>query len=215
MDATARDGFARLTAIIPLAARQAALPPAWPAAHRAILAGYAADGRPPRRADLSAMPGIDDADALLARLDGDDMVVLDATGEITGAYPFTSETTPHTAIVGGASVHAMCAVDALAIAPMLGTATRIDSRCALSGTPVRVVMDGPAVTECIPGRPLVGIHWAPASGHTAHSLCRQMLFLADEATAHQWQADAPDARRLYTLRQAIDLGAAFFVPLLA
>ena len=215
MDATARDGFARLTAIIPLAARQAALPPAWRAAHRAILASYAADGRPPRRVDLAAMPGIDDADTLLARLDGDDMVVLDATGEIAGAYPFTSETTPHTVTVGGASVHAMCAVDALSVAPMLGTATRIDSRCAVSGAPVRVVMEGLAVTECTPAGPLVGIHWAAASGHTAHSLCRQMLFLADEATAQQWQADAPDARRLYTLRQAIDLGAAFFVPLLA
>ena len=66
-----------------------------------------------------------------------------------------------------------------------------------------------------PDDPWVGIHWAPACGHTAHSLCRQMLFLADEATAHQWQADAPDARHLYTLRQAIDLSAAFFVPLLA
>jgi mercuric reductase len=215
MDATARDGFARLTKIIPLATRQAALPPAWRAAHRAILVGYAVDGRPPRRADLAAMPGIDDADALLARLDGDDMVVLDATGEIAGAYPFTSEATPHTVTLGDATLHAMCAVDALSVAPMLGCTARVDSRCAVSDVPVCVAMDGLAVTECTPAELWVGIHWAPACGHTAHSLCRQMLFLAGGANAEAWQATAPEARRCYTLRQAIDLGAAFFVPLLA
>jgi hypothetical protein len=215
MDATARDGLERLTAIIPLAAHQAALPAAWRAAHRAILAGYAADGRPPRRADLAAMPGIDDADALLERLADDDMLVRDSAGEIAGAYPFTSEATPHTVTLGDTTVHAMCAVDALSVAPMLGCTARVDSRCAVGATPVRVVMQGMAMTECSPTEPWVGIHWAEASGHTAHSLCRQMLFLADAATAEPWRAEAPEARRLYTLRQAIDLGAAFFVPLLA
>ncbi len=213
MDATARDGLERLTAIIPLAARQAALPAAWRAMHRAILAGYAAEGRPPRRADLAA--ATQEIEALLAQLDDDDMIVRDAHGEISGAYPFTSEATPHRVTLGEVTVHAMCAVDALAVAPMLGCATRVDSHCAVSHAPVQVSMDGLAITAQAPDDPWVGIHWAPASGHTAHSLCRQMLFLADAPTAEAWRGAAPDARRLYTLRQAIDLGAAFFVPLLA
>lgn len=215
MDAIARDGFDRLTAIVPLAARQRALPPAWREAHRAILAGYAAAGRPPRLRDLAARPGIEDAEALLARLAGDDLVVRDAAGEIVGAYPFTDEATPHRVGIGAVSVHAMCAVDALAVAPMLGCATRVDSACAVSGLPVQVSMEGLDVTACAPAEPHVGIHWARPSGHTAHSLCRQMLFLADGATAASWQAEAPELRRVYTLRQAIELGAAFFVPLLA
>ncbi len=215
MDANARDGLERLTAIIPLAAHQAALPPSWRAAHRAILAGYAADGRPPRRADIAAMPGIDDVGALLERLAGDDMVVCDDAGEIAGVYPFTSEATPHSVAVGSTVVQAMCAVDALSVAPMFQTITRIDSRCAVSDLPIQVAMDGMSVTQCTPAEPVIGIHWADPCGHTAHSLCRQMLFLADAATAEKWRSDAPDARRLYTLRQAVDLGAAFFVPLLA
>ena len=215
MDANARDGLERLTAIIPLAARQAALSAEWRAAHRAILTGYAAEGRPPSRGDLAASLGIDAIDALLERLAGDDMIVLDTAGEIAGAYPFTSEATPHTVSVGDARVHAMCAVDALSVAPMLGCTTRVDSRCAVRDAPIHVSMDGLAVTGCTPTAPWVGIHWADPCGHTAHSLCRQMLFLADAATAEAWQAEAPDARRIYTLRQAIDLGATFFVPLLA
>ncbi len=215
MDAHARDGYDRLTAIIPLARRQAALPTAWRSAHRAILAGYAGDGRPPSLADLERLPGIDDAKALLSRLAGDDMAVLDDNGKIVGAYPFTSETTPHRVAVGGHAVQAMCAVDALAMAPMLKCVTRVDSSCEVSGQPVQVAMAGQAVTARHPIAPRVGIHWAPACGHTAHSLCRQMIFLADEEAVAGWRAEAPEARRIYTLEQAAALGAAFFVPLLA
>ncbi len=215
MDDHARDGYTRLTAIVPLAARQRALPEAWRAAHRAILAGWAVDGRPPTRRDLAGRPGVDDADALLARLAEDDMVVRDAAGEISGAYPFSRETTPHRVTLGAVAVHAMCAVDALAMAPMFDAATQIDSACAVTGRPLRITMQGLATATDDPGTLRVGIHWAPACGHTAHSLCRQMVFLADADAAASWQAEARDARRLYTLEQAVDLGAAFFVPLLA
>ncbi|RLA37134.1 MAG: hypothetical protein DRR03_02900 [Gammaproteobacteria bacterium] len=214
MDAHARDGFDRLTAIVPLASRQAALPTAWRTAHRAILGGYASAGRPPSRLDLEHLPGIDDAHALLTRLADDDLVVLDGAGEIVGAYPFTSEPTPHRVHVAGVAIHAMCAVDALAVAPMFDCATHIDSSCALSGQPVRVAMEGRVIAAPRPIAPRIGIHWATVSGHTAHSLCRQMLFLADNDRAAIWQAEAPEARRIYTLEQAVDLGAAFFMPLL-
>ena len=215
MDAHARDGFDRLTAIIPLARCQAALPVAWRSAHRAILMGYADDGRPPSPADLEHLPGIDDAGALLSRLAADDMTVLDDDGKIVGAYPFTSEATPHCVIIAGVAVHAMCAVDALSMAPMFDRTTQIDSSCAISGQPLRISMDGITISARQPAALRVGIHWAPASGHTAHSLCRQMLFLLDEEAAAGWQAEVPEARRVYSLEQATALGAAFFVPLLA
>ena len=109
----------------------------------------------------------------------------------------------------------MCAVDALAMAAMLDCVSRVDSCCAVSGRPVQVAMTGQAVTANHPTAPRVGIHWAPACGHTAHSLCRQMIFLADEEVAAGWRAEATEARRIYTLEQAAALGAAFFVPLLA
>ncbi|MDX1592759.1 MAG: alkylmercury lyase family protein [Gammaproteobacteria bacterium] len=216
MDDHARDGYRRLNAIVPLAERRDALPPAWRRAHREILAGFARDCRPPSRRDLALMAWIDDAGALLDRLAADDLAVVDAAGEIAGAYPFTTEPTPHRVTLGPVEVHAMCAVDALAIAPMLDVATRIDSVCAVTGTPVRVRMRGMEIREATPATLRVGIHWAkPARGPTAHSLCRRMLFLADAAAARGWQAEAPESRRLYTLGQAVDLGAAFFVPLYA
>jgi mercuric reductase len=190
------------------------LPAAWRNAHRAILSAYAASGRPPGRAELAALPGIGDVAALLGRLAGDDLAVLDADGEIAGAYPFTSEATPHRVAVDGVAVHAMCAVDALAMAPMLGSDTTIDSACAASGRPTRVAMRGEAIVEASPATLRVGIHWAAVSGHTAHGLCRNMVFLADAESASSWRDEAPDARIVYSLAQATDLGAAFFVPLL-
>ena len=59
----------------------------------------------------------------------DDLVHTDRDGEITVAYPFSGRPTGYLVrFEGGHEVHAMCAIDALGIAPMFRVPIEIESR---------------------------------------------------------------------------------------
>ncbi|MEZ5541950.1 MAG: alkylmercury lyase family protein [Pseudomonadota bacterium] len=207
--------LAQLNSLLPLAAHQTALAPALQSLHRDILRGFAERGLPPTRAEIAARPDIGDVDAALARLAGDDLVVLDtAGGGVTGAYPFTTEARVHRVQVGGHTVHAMCALDALSVAPMFGVETRIDSRCHVSGQAIAIHMRGADVLTAQPPAPWLGIRWQATSGCAAQSLCLEMVFLRDGATAAAWRAEDPDHISIFDLPDAVAFGAAFFRPLL-
>ncbi|QKT03470.1 hypothetical protein HUS23_06445 [Ectothiorhodospiraceae bacterium 2226] len=207
--------LARLEALLPLRARQRALPPAWQAVHRALLRTFAERGRPPSRAELAARLPAGEAAAALARLVADDLVVLDAHREPVGAYPLTLEATPHALLLGGHRLHAMCALDALSVAPLFATEVRIASRCALSGAPIRIDQRGSELLAITPAPDVrVGIHWQTPCGAAAHSLCREMVFLRDGGLAAQWQQGDADGRALLTPADAVAVGAGFFRPLL-
>ncbi|MGB5541412.1 MAG: alkylmercury lyase family protein [Gammaproteobacteria bacterium] len=204
-----------LNSLLPLKDRQLALAPPLHALHRDILYGFAETGVPPTHAQIAARPGLGDADAALARLAGDDLIVLtpDRSG-VAGAYPFTTETRAHRVQVNAHTVHAMCALDALAVAPMFETGTHIDSRCHVSKRPISVRMQGAQVTDAQPASPWVGIRWQGTSGCAAQSLCMEMVFLYDRATAGAWQQEDPGHIDIYNLPDAVEFAAAFFRPLL-
>jgi hypothetical protein len=92
-----------------------------------ILRQFASDGGP-SRAELRAAAeelGLE-ADSALAR---EDLVHRGADGEIAVAYPFSGTPTAHRVrFPDGHEVDAMCAIDALGIAPMFGKAIEIESR---------------------------------------------------------------------------------------
>lgn len=188
----------RLSSQLPLAARHAALPPDLAARHREILTAYVATGRAP-----SLIP----ADATLAAAD----LVVIGDGEVAGAYPFSSESTPHRLHLVDAGVHAMCALDAVAVGAVLGTTVEIDSTCAVSGEPVRIVQEASAVVAADPADIRVGIRWQDPIGCAAHSMCRDMVFVR-AGFAPVWIGEEGDAAVL-TLDEAIALGDAFFRPL--
>jgi mercuric reductase len=205
----------KLNSLLPLKARQDALAAPLRAVHRAILESFAAEGAPPSRAELAAQPGIEDVDAVLAELAAGDLVVLNpARDAVTGAYPFTVEARVHRVRVNGHTVHAMCALDALSIAPMFGTATRIESRCHVSERPIAIDMQDTRIVSAQPASPRVGIRWQATSGCAAQSLCLEMVFLYDAATAGAWQREDPEHISLFDLPDAVAFGAAFFRPLL-
>ena len=52
----------------------------------------------------------------------------------------------HVVEVNGHKVNAMCALDALSVAPMFKVETNIKSSCAITGTPVSILMQGEQVT---------------------------------------------------------------------
>lgn len=214
------DALDKLTARLPLAARQAALPPDAAAMHRAVLRGFGLQGQPPGCAALARrFPGRDSA-ATLRRLAQADLVVLrpgtdPSSPEIAGAYPFTLEDTGHVVRVGPCETHAMCALDALGVGPLLDRATTVVSRCHVRGTPIHVRQDRARVVTARPSRDLhVGIAWRTPKGCAAHSLCREMVFLGDGAVARTWVGADADRREAYALEEALALAADFFRPLL-
>jgi mercuric reductase len=223
--------LAHLQQLLPLKRRQQALAPPLRMVHRAILRSLAETGKPPRQAEIAAMLGSkQSAIHALATLGKNDLVILNAPAtvdektqrlvapdgvEVIGAYPMTTEKTPHTVEIYGHSVNAMCAVDALAMSLLFGQETRIESRCHVSGTPIRIHQKGREITEANPSPEIrVGIRWQSACAGAAHTLCTEMVFLKDTEIARTWRESDPATIELFTLPEAIELGEAFFVPLL-
>jgi len=223
----------RLHDLLPLKERQDSLNRPLKELHRAILRSLLERGRPLTRAEIGNMVGGDaaaaEAVAILGSYDlivrnrltvrdaaTDALVVLDAKGgDIVGAYPVTTEETPHRVSVNGNTLYAMCAVDALAVGVMVNAETMIESRCHVSGDPVVVRQRGKQIVDIGPVDVRVGVRWQRLIDCCAHVMCRQMVFLKDEATALAWLNADPISKELFTVPEAIAFGEAFFTPLLA
>ena len=205
-----------LNQLLPLKARQDALDPVLRDLHRKVLLSFAATGRPLSRAQIAAQHGVDNVDDMLAQLAADDLIVLSADRkEITGTYPFTVEQRVHRVNINGQETYAMCALDALSIAPMCNASTRILSQCHVTDTPVEIQMNADKVLSAMPADVHVGIRWQSTSGCAAKNLCMEMVYLKDASTAQAWQQQDPGNISIYPLDQAVEFGAAFFKPLLA
>ena len=216
MDSIIEAALARLNSQLPLKARQDSLPQAVKSLHQHILQHLASQGRPPDADEVTSVPSLQDYSAGLQRLAADDLVVLDSTGNrIMGAYPLTIESTPHRVTLHGHTLHAMCALDAVSVAPMFATEVLIESVCHASKTPVVIHMRDSRLLKVQPGAEvMIGIRWQMPSAVAAHSMCLQMVFLKDRQTADTWQDGDRDNVSLFTLPAAVAFGKAFFLPLL-
>lgn len=216
MSTSTSDAVQRLNSLLPLKLRQAELPPELLNLHRATLTSLANRGRPPDREELHELLAGGDVDAALTRLASDDLVVLNAArNAIAGAYPMTTEMTPHQLTVNKQPVNAMCALDALSVGPMFDAEVEISSNCHVTGTALSIRMQGESLLEVTPSADVhVGVRWQNPSACAAHSLCLEMVFLRDQSTALEWQADDRENTSLFNLQDAIVFGAGFFTPLL-
>ena len=108
----------------------------------------------------------------------------------------------------------MCALDALAVSPMFGLPTSIDSQCRMTREPIHLEQNGSKFTSGTLDT-WFGINWGAAKTDTvcAESLCMEMMFLANEAVARQWLAESPDTREIFDLPSAVSFAVGFFVPL--
>ena len=205
-----------LNQLLPLKARQDALDPVLRDLHREVLLSFAATGRPLTRAQIAAQAGDERVDEVLERLAADDLIVLSGDRkEVTGAYPFTIEQRVHRVNINGHDACAMCALDALSIAPMCNASTRILSQCQVTEMPVEIQMNADKVLSAMPADVHVGIRWQSTSGCAAKNLCMEMVYLKDASIAEAWKQQDPDNISTYPLDQAVKFGAAFFKPLLA
>lgn len=198
--------------------------------HKAILTAFADTGHAPSRQALAETPMAEpDLDRLLAELHERDVIRLDDAGGVRAAYPFSGVPTAHTvAIDAGPTVSAMCAVDALGMADMLGRDITITSADPASGKAIGVRIEGglarwePDTAVVFVGSntddgdagccPPEGEHVVAAA---AERCCGVMNFFAGHDTAAEWIAAHPQVSGVVlTQQQALRLGADIFGRLL-
>ncbi len=205
----------KLNSQLPLLARQQALPPGLVAAHRAILRTLAEEGRALTNDELATLVGADGVAAAIERLGSDDLAVLNnEKTAVVGAYPLTVEDTVHHLRVNGCAVNAICALDAVAVGPMYDAEVAINSRCQVTGEPIRIHQKGHRILSAEPSDDVrVGVRWQQPGACAAHSMCLEMVFLKDGDTARLWVEESEGDKTEFTLDEAVAFGANFFVPL--
>jgi hypothetical protein len=107
---------------------------------RHVYEHLAAHGRAPDRGDLVGWAGSDDVDVLLRELHQRHALVLDESGEIRMALPFSAIPTDHRVVSGDRSWWANCAWDALAIPAALGIDASIEATWLGAGDPVELAI---------------------------------------------------------------------------
>ena len=201
---------------LPLLQRQQQLDPELQALHKGILFSFIQQGRPLANDEIANRLQQHSVEDALQRLADDDLIVVDAAHKkVLGAYPMTVEQTAHKIEVNGHSFFAMCALDAVSIAPMFETEVTISSQCAWSGEAVSIQMRGKQLLSVAPPAEIkVGILWQMPGSVAAHSMCMEMVFLLNEEAAQQWQQQKHAQVSIFSLQDAVEFGAAFFTPLL-
>jgi len=167
---------------------------------RTVLERFASDGRPPSVQEIVEKIRVpdDEARTLLADLRSYDLLGLDESATtITYAYPFANTPTEHRVQLYRQLVHAVCAIDALGIARMFGTNTRIEScRRACGGRiEVRTAQNGKALG-----------HYRPAE-----ACCPAIAFFCSNEHLEQWllaQSRKRVGSRL-TLNEGLELSRSF------
>jgi mercuric reductase len=206
----------RLESILPLKQRQDNCGEQIKELHQQIIRSFVDKGRILAREEMEHyVSNLEDAVNILKERD---MMVFAGDGEPLGAYPFTMQATEHTVLVNGHQVHAMCALDALAVGPMFEMETQVVSRCRVTGDPVSIHQAGSTILNPDEaGRVCFGIIWGAANADIscADSLCTEMMFLRDGETARQWLAGDPKNREVFTLQEAVEFGDHFFTPLVS
>lgn len=215
MNQKTEHALTQLNTVLPLKARQESCSPEIKALHQAVLHSFVTTGRILTRAEMAQQ--VSSLDEAVTILQSNDMVVFTEDGEPVGAYPFTMEEREHQILVNSHQVHAMCALDALAISPMFGLDTVVTSQCRVTGDPVTIQQSGETIENMeTAGNVYFGIAWGAADGASccADSLCMEMIFLRDGAIADHWVAEDAEHREIFTLPESVEFAARFFVPLM-
>jgi len=206
----------RLRKILPIKENQDRCEPQIKLLHQKILQSFVTQGRIMSTAEMTQW--VDNIPQAIEILEKNDMVTFSKDREPVGAYPFTMSLREHTVVVNGFKVHAMCALDALAVAPMFNTNTAISSECRGTGEIIKILMSGKSIKNLNEaGKIHFGIIWGASDSELscADSLCMEMIFLKDHETAKNWQSDDSTDREIFTLQEAIEFSSRFLVPLLS
>jgi hypothetical protein len=178
-----------------------------------ILRRFAAGGRPSAAETRTQAERLDlEPDRALATLAREDLIHLGEDGEIAVAYPFSGRATAHRVRFDGErEAYAMCAIDALGIAPMFEQPIEISSQDALSGEEVcgRLTPDGNG--EWQPETAVVVCGVIDRQGDSFRGCCPVLNFFATAENAQRWLAQHPDVRGdVVSIADATAAGLAVF-----
>lgn len=202
------------------------------AVQQQVLRSFAMTGRAPAASGLAVTAALHGTTAgqVLARLHAADFLEVGPGGGIRAAYPFSAVPTRHVVrIAAGPRVHAMCAIDALGIAAMLGTGVTITSADPRTGEPVTITVQAGAETavwqppaavvfsgqrtSCGPAGPGAAPGAIPPA---AEVCCGYVNFFTTPASAAAWAGACPEVTgQVLGQTIALRLGAAIFGDLLA
>ncbi|MGQ0843412.1 MAG: alkylmercury lyase family protein [Sporichthyaceae bacterium] len=207
LDLLGRDGRGRL----------AAVEGGMRAVQRALLEGMAASGSPPTAAllDRIADPFGRPAVEVLRDLAAQDFVTLDHTGSLQAIYPFSTRPTRHRVLIeNGPQVWAMCAVDALGIAPMLRRAVTVDTTDEITEDPISVQVASTGAVQS-PAGSAVFLGRRTLVGPAEQVCCDAINMFASAHSATRWAAlHAPVTGEICDVDEAAGLGRAIFGGLL-
>jgi hypothetical protein len=188
------EALARLRVAFPLEQRLRDAAPVVRATYAQVLAHWLR-AMPPSTCALNT-----DALSALVQLDA---VVEDEYG--LGCYPFSTHNTGIRVTLPNGSVHAMCAIDALAIARLARVHTEIDANCASCGSTVAIHVEenGGLDHEQAEAARVIWRHTGDAHTSASLGLCRQIRFLCNACPV-------PEVSEHFSLPQAAAIGNAFF-----
>ena len=178
-----------------------------------ILRRFATDGRPTSVELRAAAEQLElEPNRALETLAREDLVHRGADGEIAVAYPFSGRPTAHRVrFPDGHEVDAMCAIDALGVAPMFGEAIEIESRDPLSGDEIRVRVAPDASVEWSPEPAIVVAGAIRSQDDACCGCCPVLNFFASAANAERWLTEHPEVRGAsVSMREAAAAGRAVF-----
>jgi len=161
---------------------------------RVAILRHALHAQPISTASLSVATGLTPAkvDAALAALHEAGAIYL-ANGGAAAAYPVSFRPTKHRVTIDGVTTYANCAVDALAVPPMVEAAVEVASECAHCGATITVMMLGDRVLGARPAAPVVFYPSADCceGGPAVLTRCPHINFFCDRDHAVRWQAAHP------------------------
>jgi hypothetical protein len=178
-----------------------------------ILRRFATTGRPGRSelGEAAAERGLD-IDALLTVFASEDLVHTGRDGEIAVAYPFSGRPTAHRVrFRSGNEVDAMCAIDALGIAPMFDESIEIASQDPIGGEPIRIRAEPDGATGWQPPSAVVVAGVSGRDGTACAGCCQVLNFFVSTENAERWLAEHPDVvGEVISVAEAAAAGRAVF-----
>jgi hypothetical protein len=144
-----------------------------------------------------------------SKLAAEDLVHFDADGRVAVAYPFSGRPTAHRVLIDGRSVHAMCAIDALGIAPMFDRPIAVTSRDPVTDGEINVWLqpDGTATWE--PEEAVV-VTGRCCDGAAFERCCRVLNFFTSTENAERYLCEGEIEGFPIDMPQAIEVGRAIF-----
>jgi hypothetical protein len=169
---------------------------------------------PPTAAQLAEQARAHDLDPeaaseILAR---EDLVHTDDDGAVLVAYPFSARPRGHRVTIDdGPTVEAMCAIDALGIAPMLNKPIEVGSHDPISRSEVRVRLHPQEGAAWEPETAVVLAGSSCASGPSYCGCCDVLNFFDSTETAQQYLLEHADLTGIpISILEAIEAGHAIF-----